>query len=64
VAGTNAELLGLEEVLITEIGGRAVGGTLTSYCEAVEGVESGDARSMKVIAGPGRGEQTVRVVFE
>jgi S1-C subfamily serine protease len=62
--GTSAEVIGLEEVLITEIGGRPVGGTLASYCDAVEGVESGDARSMKVIAGPRSGEQTVRVVFE
>jgi S1-C subfamily serine protease len=63
-AGTNAELIGLEDVLIIEIGGRPVGGTLSSYCKAVKGVESGDARSMKVIVGPERAAQTVRVVFE
>jgi S1-C subfamily serine protease len=62
--GTSAEVIGLEEVLITEIGGRPVGGTLTSYCDAVEGVKSGDARQVKVIVGPGGGERTVRVVFE
>jgi putative serine protease PepD len=62
--GTSAEAIGLEDVLITEIGGRPVGRTLSSYCEAVAGVKSGDARSMKLIAGPRRVERTVRVVFE
>jgi S1-C subfamily serine protease len=62
--GTSAAAIGLEEILITEIGGRPVGGTLASYCDAVQDVESGDARSMKVIAGPRRGARTVRVVFE
>jgi S1-C subfamily serine protease len=62
--GTSADLIGVEEVLITEIGGRRVGATLAGYCRAVEGVESGDARPVKVIAGRGREPQTVRVVFE
>jgi S1-C subfamily serine protease len=62
--GTSAEAIGLEDVLITEIGRRPVGRTLSSYCEAVVGVESGDARRVKLIAGPGRVERTVRVVFE
>jgi S1-C subfamily serine protease len=62
--GTSAESIGLEEVLITEIGGRPVGATLASYCRAVEGVESGDARPVEVIASRRRGPQTVRVVFE
>ena len=63
-AGTSAEEIGLEDVLITEIGGRPVGRTLSSYCKAVAGVESGDARRVKLIAGPRRVERTVRVVFE
>ena len=62
--GTSAEAIGLEDVLITEIGGLPVGRTLSSYCEAVAGVESGDARPVKLIAGPRRAERTVRVVFE
>ena len=62
--GTSAATIGLEEVLVTEIGGRAVGGTLASYCGAVEGIESGEARSVKVITGPRGRAQTVRVVFE
>ena len=62
--GTSAEAIGLEDVLITEIGGRSVGRTMSSYCEAVAGVESGDARPVKLIAGPRRVERTVRVVFE
>jgi S1-C subfamily serine protease len=62
--GTSAETIGLEEVLLTRIGGREVGGTLAGYCDAVEGVESGDARPVTVIAGPRGREQTVRVVFE
>jgi S1-C subfamily serine protease len=62
--GTSAEAIGIEEVLITEIGGRPVGRTLAGYCDAVEDVESGDARSMKVIVGPRRSARTVRVVFE
>ncbi|MGH2845912.1 MAG: S1C family serine protease, partial [Thermoleophilaceae bacterium] len=62
--GTSAEVVGLERVLITAIGGRPVGDTLAGYCEAVEGVESGDTRSVEVITGPSRAAQTVRVVFE
>ena len=62
--GTSAETVGLEEVLITAIGGRPVGGTLAGYCKAVQGVESGEARTVEVIAGAGRRPQTVRVVFE
>jgi S1-C subfamily serine protease len=62
--GTAAESVGLEEVLLTEIDGRAVGDTLAGYCDAVDGVESGDSRSVTVIAGPRGRPQTVRVVFE
>jgi S1-C subfamily serine protease len=61
---TSAETIGLEEVLLTKVGDRDVGDTLAGYCEAVEGVESGDARPVTVIAGPRGREQTVRVVFE
>jgi S1-C subfamily serine protease len=62
--GTSAAVIGLEDVLITEIGGRPVGATLAGYCRAVKGVKSGDARPVKVIASRRRGPQTVRVVFE
>jgi S1-C subfamily serine protease len=62
--GTSAEEIGLEDVLITEIGGRPVGRTLSTYCEAVAGVESGDARRVQLITGPRGAERTVRVVFE
>jgi S1-C subfamily serine protease len=64
VEGTSAETVGLEEVLITEIGGRRVEGNLESYCDAVEGVSSGDSRSVRVIAGARGRSQTVRVEFE
>jgi S1-C subfamily serine protease len=62
--GTSAEEVGLEEVLITEIGGRPVGGTLASYCRAVAGVKSGDTRSVQVITGPRARPRTVEIVFE
>ena len=56
--------MGLEEVLITAIGGRPVGGPLAGFCMAVLGLVSGEARTVVVIGGAGRPPQTVRVVFE
>jgi S1-C subfamily serine protease len=62
--GTSAKSAGLEEVLMIAVGDRPVGGTLAGYCQAVEGVQSGDARVLTVVAGPGRDPQKVRIEFE
>jgi S1-C subfamily serine protease len=62
--GTSAEALRLEEVLITAVGGRPVGSSLASYCDAVGDVESGEELDITVIAGPGGQEQTVPVEFD
>lgn len=34
------------------------------YCQAVEGVQSGDARVLTVVSGPRRRPQKVQVEFE
>ena len=62
--GTSAESSGVEEVLIIAVGDRPVGGTLAGYCQAVEGVQSGDARVLTVVTGPRRRPQKVQVEFE
>jgi putative serine protease PepD len=62
--GTSAKSAGVEEVLMIAVGDRPVGGTLAGYCQAVEGVQSGDARVLTVVTGPGRDPQKVRVEFE
>ncbi len=46
------------------VGDRPVGGTLARYCQAVEGVRSGDARVLTVVSGPRRRPQKVQVEFE
>ncbi len=62
--GTPAEELRLEEVLLTEIGGKRVGSSLASYCRAVGDVQSGDELDMTVLTGPGGKRQTVSVEFD
>jgi S1-C subfamily serine protease len=62
--GTSAQALRLEEVLLTAIGGRPVGSSLASYCDAVGDVESGEELDLTVIAGPSGREQTVAVEFD
>ena len=63
-AGTSAESAGVEEVLMLAVGDRPVGGTVAGYCEAVEGVRSGDARVLTVVTGARGAPQRVRVEFE
>ncbi len=62
--GTPAEELRLEEVLLTEIGGKRVGSSLASYCRAVGDVQSGAVLDMTVLTGPGGKRQTVSVEFD
>ena len=54
-AGSDAEAQRLAEVLITEIDGNPVGADMTSYCQAVEGLESGKPVAVSVIDAPSRG---------
>jgi putative serine protease PepD len=62
--GTSAKSAGVEEVLMIAVGDRPVGGTVAGYCQAVEGVRSGDARVLTVITGPRQHPRRVQVEFE
>lgn len=64
VDGTAAADAGLEGVLITAIDGRRVGTGLRGYCDAVEGIESGDSRQLTVLTARGSRPQRVTVEFE
>jgi S1-C subfamily serine protease len=64
VDGTAADDAGLEDVLITEIDGRRVGNGLRGYCDAVEGIESGDSRQLTVLTARGGRPERVTVEFE
>jgi S1-C subfamily serine protease len=52
---SDAETKKLAEVLITEIDGNAVAASMTSYCRAVEDVESGESVSVRLIKAPSKG---------
>jgi S1-C subfamily serine protease len=64
VEGTAADEAGLEYALITEIDGRRVGAGLRGYCDAVEGIESGDSRQLTVLTERRAQPQRVTVEFE
>jgi S1-C subfamily serine protease len=57
--GTPAAAAGLgdEPVLITEIDGRRLDGTLPSYCSATEGRRTGDRVKLSVVSRGGRKRQ-------
>ncbi|HEX8054982.1 MAG TPA: trypsin-like peptidase domain-containing protein [Thermoleophilaceae bacterium] len=66
--GSDAAAQHLEEVLITEIDGNAVTANMTSYCRAVEDVESGQRVPITLIEAPSKGgaarERKTRLKFE
>jgi putative serine protease PepD len=66
--GSDAEAQRLAEVLITKIDGNAVTADMTSYCRAVEDVESGQSVSVTLIDAPSKGkaprERTTKLKFE
>jgi S1-C subfamily serine protease len=67
-AGSDAEAQGLAEVLITEIDGNPIGPDMASYCEAVEGVKSGQSVPVTFISAPSKGkparERRIKLEFE
>jgi S1-C subfamily serine protease len=64
VPGTSAAEARLQDVIITEVDGEPMDGTLASYCDAVDDLDSGERTSFTVIAARGRREQTVELQLE
>ena len=66
--GSDAARQGLGEVLITEIDGNAVTASMSSYCRAVEDVDSGQSVPVTLIdrpsGGRARAPRRVRLKFE
>jgi serine protease Do len=61
-AGSDAETQRLAEVLITEINGKKVAASLGSYCQAVDGIRSGQSVPMTVMDNPSHGPSRPRQI--
>jgi S1-C subfamily serine protease len=61
-AGSDAETQRLAEVLITQINGKRVAASLGSYCQAVDGIKSGQSVAMTVMDNPSHGPSRPRQI--
>ena len=64
VPGTGAEALGAPQLLITSIDGNRLAANMTSYCDAVEGVESGQTVDIEAVDKPGGRPRAAPIRFE
>lgn len=64
VPGTGAEALGAPQLLITSIDGNRLAANMTSYCDAVEGVGSGQTVGIEAVDKPGGRPKAAQVKFE
>jgi 2-alkenal reductase len=64
VPGTAAATVGLENVLLTSLGGRGLDGTIAGYCRAAEGLESGDTVDAEAIVRPGGSPRAISIEMD
>ena len=64
VPGTTAATVGLEGVLLTSLNGEAMDGTIAGYCDATEGLESGDEVDAEAVVRPGRAPRAISLELD
>jgi S1-C subfamily serine protease len=64
VPGTEAERASISGVLITNIDGKPLAASMTSYCNAARGIRSGQTAALTIVPRPGAKAQTLQVPFD